>query len=73
MTKGLSSYPSERRLSIAMRRTQKPKEKGNGYWAAIDYLARHTDASNVIKDRTVSQAVVMHVMVDGINKAKGNA
>jgi hypothetical protein len=39
MSKGLRSYPEGMRLSVAMRRTQRPKEKGNGYWAAVAFLA----------------------------------
>lgn len=38
MSKGLRSYPESVRLSVAMRRTQRPKEKGNGYWAAVAFL-----------------------------------
>lgn len=40
MSKGLRSYPENQRMAVAMRRTQNPKEKGNGYWAAVDYLAK---------------------------------
>lgn len=37
MSKGLSSYPEERRKFIALRRVKTPT-KGNGYWAAVAYL-----------------------------------
>ena len=68
MSKGLLSYPAEKRLSIAMRRTQKPKEKGNGYWAAVGYLA-HAGVP-LPKDKQHAKSVIQSVMVGEIVKRK---
>lgn len=40
MSKGLRNYPVSQRRAIALRRTAAGvRVKGNGYWAAIAYLA----------------------------------
>lgn len=68
MSKGLASYPASQRLSVAMRRTQNPIDKGNGYWAAVDYLRKV--GAPLPSDKKHAKAVIQSAMVADI-KSRG--
>lgn len=45
MAKGLRNYPASQRIAIARRRAAAGvRVKGNGYWAAIDFLTKVKEA-----------------------------
>ena len=54
MSKGLRNYPASARRAVALRRTAAGvRDKGNGYWAAIDHLASQAPQPVGVKPVTV--------------------
>ena len=57
MSKGLRNYPASARRAVALRRTAAGvRDKGNGYWAAIDYLASQAPRPVAVKPVIIEPA-----------------